>query len=112
MKPKQIYLFLCVVGLALPYCQFVPWVVIHGLNLRLFMNELFANRISAFFGMDVFVSAVVLIFFMRIENSRSLIKHWWVAVMATALVGVSLGLPLFLYLRERSLDQRAAHAAA
>jgi hypothetical protein len=34
------------------------------------VRELFANRISAFFGMDVLVSAVVLIVFMRIESRR------------------------------------------
>ncbi len=105
MKPRRVYLLLCVVGLVLPYWQFIPWVAIHGLNLRLFLSELFANRISAFFGMDVFVSAAVLICFMRIENRRRLIKHRWIPVLATALVGVSLGLPLFLYLRELSLGK-------
>ncbi len=60
MKPKTIYLALCLIGLLLPYSQFVPWVLQHGLNFRLFAAELFANRIGAFFGMDVVVSAVAL----------------------------------------------------
>jgi hypothetical protein len=54
------YLVMCVVGLVLPYWQFVPWVAAHGLNLRLFVEQMFANRISGFFVLDVLVSAVVL----------------------------------------------------
>lgn len=61
-------------GLALPYWQAVPWVSAHGLNLSLFVRERFANRISAFFGMDVLVSAMVLIVFMRIESRRRAIR--------------------------------------
>jgi hypothetical protein len=106
MKPKQVYLFLCVLGLILPYSQFVPWVASHGLNGSLLVSQLFANRISAFFGMDVFVSAAVLFCFMRIESGRISIAHRWLVVVATVLGGVSLGLPLFLYLRERALTDK------
>jgi len=50
---KNIYLFLCVLGAAIPYSQFVPWVMENGLPLGLLARQLFANRISAFFGLDV-----------------------------------------------------------
>jgi hypothetical protein len=100
MKPKNVYLGLCFVGFVLPYWQFVPWVSAHGLNLVLFARELFANRISAFFGMDVLVSAVVLIAFMQIESRRRTISWRWLPIIGLVLVGVALALPLFLYLRE------------
>jgi hypothetical protein len=32
----------------------------------------------------------------------------WLPIVSVLLVGVSLGLPLFLYLRERELDRRAS----
>ena len=109
MKTKTIYLLLCVLGIALPYWQFVPWVIAHhGIPLSLFFNELFANRISAFFGMDVLVSAVVLIVFMRVEASRFPIKNRWLAIVGLLLVGVSFALPLFLYLREIGLGRGKA----
>jgi len=101
----MMYLVLCFVGAALPYWQFVPWVMQHGLNLPLFVHELFANRISAFFGMDVLVSALVLIVFMRVESARLDIRERWLPVLVLLTVGVSLGLPLFLYLRESRLDE-------
>jgi len=105
MKPKTIYLALCVIGTALPYWQFGPWLLQHGLNLPLLARQLFANRISAFFGMDVIVSAIVLIRFARVEAARLQVQRWWLAVMAVFTVGVSLGLPLFLYLRELKIEQ-------
>jgi hypothetical protein len=106
MKPKTLYLLLCFAGVLLPYWQFVPWVVQHGLNLSLFARELFANRISSFFGMDVVVSAAALLVFTRIESARARIRRRWIVVVAVLTVGVSLGLPLFLYLRESELEHK------
>lgn len=108
MKAKTIYLLLCFIGVALPYWQFVPWVAENGLNMRLFVQQLFANRVSAFFGMDVFVSAITLLLFVRIENSRLSVRGRWLPLLAVLTVGVSLGLPLFLYLREAKLEQERA----
>jgi Terpene cyclase DEP1 len=116
MKPKTVYLALCFIGAVLPYWQFVPWVAQHGVNLPLFVRELFANQISAFFGVDVLVSAVVLIVFMRIEGGRLNIPRRWLPVLAVLTVGVSLGLPMFLYMREvrmehlKSLNQDIARS--
>jgi hypothetical protein len=107
MKSKTIYLLLCVVGTILPYSQFVPWLLEHGLNLRLFVDELLFNRISTFFALDVIVSAIVLIGFMRVENSRNKVRRRWLPILAVLTVGVSLAFPLFLYLRELELEQGA-----
>jgi uncharacterized protein DUF2834 len=108
MKPKTLYLAFCFVGAILPYWEFVPWVMQHGLNLPLLVRELFANRISAFFGMDVLVSAVVLLRFIRVERIRLDIRAWWLPVLGLLTVGVSLALPMFLYMRELKLEQGGA----
>jgi Terpene cyclase DEP1 len=110
MNRKTVYLILCVLGFALPYWQFVPWVLQNGLDLRLFVQQLFANRIGAFFGMDVVISAVTLIVFVGQDGRRLRIRGRWAPVVATCLVGVSLGLPLFLYLRELALGSKDGHA--
>jgi len=104
MKPKNLYLLLCVLGVVLPYWQFLPWLSVHGLDLPLFVQELFANHIGAFFGMDVLVSAIVLMVFARSEAARLRMPAPWLPLVAIFVVGVSLGLPLFLYLRERKLE--------
>jgi hypothetical protein len=107
MNPRWTYLLLCLLGTLLPYSQFVPWLLAHGFDLPLFVRELFANRIGGFFGMDVFVSTAVLWTFVAVEGRRLGVRHPWAPVVASLVVGVSLGLPLFLYLRQARLEQAA-----
>ena len=100
MSIKSLYLALCILGAVLPYSTFIPWLIDHGPDVSLFVESLFANRISAFFGLDVIVSALVLWVFIGTEGKRRGVRHLWAPVLASLTVGVSLGLPLFLYLRE------------
>jgi Terpene cyclase DEP1 len=104
VKPKNVYLFLCALGLAIPYSQFVPWLHENGLNFGLLVHQLFINRISTFFGLDVLVSSVVLLVFMGVEGRLLRMRLRWLPVAGLCAVGVSLALPLFLYLRERALE--------
>jgi hypothetical protein len=104
MKPKTAYLVLLIAGTILPYWQFVPWLAEHGINGKLFLQQLFANRISSFFALDAVISAIVLLCFIGIEHSRARLDGTWLPVLATLLVGGSCGLPLFLYMRERTLE--------
>jgi hypothetical protein len=96
---KTLYAVLFVVGCILPLSQFVPWVIAHGVDPDLFVTELFANRISGFFGLDVIVSAVVLLAWLWDERRRRGLRRAWAPALATLLVGVSAGLPLLLFLR-------------
>lgn len=102
---RWFYLAGMVAGTLLPLSQFLPWLSAHGLDIPLFFAELFANRIGGFFGWDVIVSAFVLIPFILIEGKRLAMERLWMPVVGTFLVGVSCGLPMFLYLREMRLEQ-------
>ena len=107
MNRKMIYLVFCVLGFLIPYSQFVPWVLQNGLQFGLLVRQLFANRISAFFGLDVLVSSALLLVFMRAEAGRAAVKLRWLPIVALCLVGVSLAFPLYLYLREAALGSEA-----
>jgi hypothetical protein len=102
VRPAAIYGVLCIAGTILPMTQLLPFLMRHGLDLRLFCEQLFANRISGFFAWDVIVSTVALWAFVVIEGKRAGVRALWAPFLASLTVGVSLGLPLFLYLRERS----------
>lgn len=104
MKPKTIYLVLCLVGAVLPYSLFVPFLVENGFDLRLIVREMFANRISGSFALDVIVSSIVFWVFLLVEGRRAGVKNLWAPIAANVVVGLSLGLPLFLYMRERRLE--------
>ena len=104
MRLRHLYLALCVLGVIVPYAQLIPWLSQHGLQLGLLVRELFATRIGAFFGLDVVISAIALFVFIFAERTAVAVRYLWLPVVATLVVGVSLGLPLFLYLRQRTLD--------
>jgi hypothetical protein len=88
MSPKRLYLALCIAGTILPYWQFVPFLRDHGPDLRLFFQQLFANPVSGFFGMDVIVSSVVLWTLVFSEGRRLGMKNLWAPVAANLAVGV------------------------
>jgi hypothetical protein len=105
VKLKHLYLALCVAGTILPYAQFMPFLREHGLDPTLFLNQLFSTPVGGFFGMDVFVSSLVLWVLVYTEGRRMGVKQWWAPIAANLAVGVSLGLPLFLYQRETRLER-------
>src|SRR5262245_62580163 len=100
---KNLYLALAIIGTVLHYSRVIPFVREHGLDARLFLEQLFATRIGGFFGMDVIVSSLVLWVFVFAEGRRLQVRHLRAPIAASLAVGVSLGLPLFLYLREHRL---------
>ena len=104
MRPKHVYLGLCVVGTILPLMAFVPFLRTHGPSPGEFLAQLFGTPVSSFFGWDVIVSSLVLWTFVLFEGRRLAIARLWAPIAANLLVGVSLGLPLFLYMRERSRE--------
>jgi hypothetical protein len=100
MRLKHAYLVLCVLGTVVPYSQFVLFAQENGLRLGLMVQQLFVNHVSAFFGLDVIVSAIVVWIFVGVEGRKVGVSRLWLPRAAVLTVGVSLALPLFLYMRE------------
>lgn len=99
MNTRQIYLFMAAVGTVVPFSAFIPWFIENGLAPMAFIQAMFVNRISAFFSFDVLVSAAVV--FLALYFSKGLQQRSKVVVaLATCLIGVSAGLPLFFYFHE------------
>jgi hypothetical protein len=104
---KRIYAVLAILGFVGPYIFFIRFLSANGLNLSLFVEQLFANDISTFFAVDLLIATVVFWVFATVESRRRSIRYGWICILATLFVGLSFGFPLFLYLRERSLEQEA-----
>lgn len=102
---KTLYGGLCIVGTVLPLMSFVPWLSVHGLNAPLMVQQIAASPLSAFAWMDVLVSALAVIAFVLHEGRRLRMPRAWLALLGLC-VGVSLALPLFLWMRERHVQQR------
>jgi hypothetical protein len=91
---------LWIAGTVLPLSRFLPWLAEYGLDIPRFVNDLFANAISAFFAWDVIISVVTLIVLAATDRLLATGQRLAVAA-ASVLIGASSGLPLYLLLRER-----------
>ncbi len=67
--------------------------------------EAVANPISIFAWLDVLVAAVALLGFIVVDGQRHQVKYRYFAVLGTLSIGVSFGLPLYLYLKEKQCIQ-------
>jgi hypothetical protein len=99
---KTTYLLLCALGVLLPYAAFGPWLIEHGPAVYLLAVQVVDSPVAAFAWADVLVSAAALLVFMAREHSMRPVRHAWLPLVGLLCVGVSLALPLYLYLRESS----------
>jgi hypothetical protein len=108
----QVYLGLAVIGFVVPNTLTLMESVQTG-NILFWTDparttsQLFANRTSSAFGLDLFATAIAALVWMTHEAQRiGIAKVWrfWILALLFGLGGV---LPLFLYVRERRLDRRA-----
>jgi hypothetical protein len=105
---KNLWLTLALLGAVVPMSAFMPWVQEHGFSLSGLIREMFATDISRFLSLDLVVSAVS-VFVLVARGTRRGVPHAWLAAVATVGVGVSMGLPLYLYL-EACHDEASAKA--
>jgi hypothetical protein len=105
MPARTLYLLLCIPGALVPLLPFAQWLQAQSFDSGLpgrFFAELFSTRIGAFFGLDVILSALTLFVFIAVERRTKHGLRVWPSILGTLVIGVSLGLPLYLYERERA----------
>jgi Terpene cyclase DEP1 len=96
---KTFLIVCCVFGVIVPYWFALPFFLIHGPNFRLFVEEIFATRISSFFAADLLISSVIFLCWSRREARERNIAGWWLVLVSNVVVGLSLALPLYLLKR-------------
>lgn len=97
----KFYFFLTLLGILLPYGALVPWLFNNGLDITRLVSDATANPISIFAWLDVFIAGVALIGFILVDGQRHNVKYRYFAVLGTLTVGVSFGLPMYLYFKEK-----------
>lgn len=106
---RKLYLILAILGAVLPLSQFIPASLEGNFSVAQLITEMTATRNLRGVAYDLMVAAVTGLLFIVVEGRRNRIRHLWVPVVGTFFIGFSFGLPLFLYLRERSLDASREH---
>jgi hypothetical protein len=102
---KKLYLLLMILGLFLPLSQFLLWLNEFGFDISLFIGTIIKDKLSLFAWLDVLISALVLIIFIIYESKKLVMSKIWLPIVGTLCIGVSFGLPLFLFLREIHIEK-------
>lgn len=106
MKRSHIFLLISIIGIC--YTWFY--------NIQYFMNYENASLVHFFelaqsnfagksFGADLTVVVLTFFVFMIPESIRLKIKYWWVLIPLTFLIAIAFTFPLFLYMRENTMEK-------
>ncbi|MEL6609454.1 MAG: DUF2834 domain-containing protein [Pseudomonadota bacterium] len=98
---RWVWLALAVWGTIHPMSYFIAWFNENGYSLSAMIDAWHVNDATSGLVWDLTVAAVALTIWVIVESVRR--KAWLdlIAIPATFCIGVSCGLPLYLYLRTR-----------
>lgn len=102
MSPlRLIYLGLAIWGAIHPMYYFVTWFRANGVDLGKMVDAWHANAAASGLVWDLTIAAIALTVFVVAEVAAR--RNWigLLAIPATFCIGVSCGLPLYLFLRSR-----------
>ncbi|WP_341368156.1 DUF2834 domain-containing protein [Yoonia sp. BS5-3] len=106
---RSIYLLLAIWGTLHPMYYFVTWFRAEGWDIMKMVDAWHANNATSGLVWDLTIAAVALTLWIIVEVFKT--RNWLnlIAIPATFCIGVSCGLPLYLYLRERVVIYRDPH---
>ncbi len=102
---ERLLLVLTVLGFVVPNVCLVIFFADEGFDLSGYFSLWTASTPSTQLLLDLIIAALAFFVWAAVEGPRAKIKWWWVCIPATFLVGLCFGLPLFLWMRERTLSQ-------
>lgn len=104
MKETSIYLALCILGVIIPWASLLLFLGEEHPSISLFFSYIFNNNVSTSVASDLLISALIFFVCVFIEGNRLKMKRLWIYIPATLMVGLSFGLPLFLYFRAKHIE--------
>jgi len=108
MTISRFYILLALLGLILPWAQYVPFIQTEGVNLPLFLRQVFANGPATGFALDVLWATLVFWIWSYFDARQNNVPHWWAALLAGACLGLSVALPLYLAIKTSQAPRSAA----
>jgi hypothetical protein len=103
---ERVLLALTVVGFLVPNTMAIVYLADHGLDLGGYFGAWFDSLPAAQLAADLAIAFVAFALWSVWEGRRLGMRHWWIVIPASLLVGLCFALPLFLLLRERLVRER------
>lgn len=104
---ERVFLGLTIVGFVVPNVMVGIYLGRHGLTVGNYLGDWFGTLPASQITVDIGLCALAFLIWSKWEASRVGVERWWLVFPATFLVGLCMGIPLFLLLRERALQTRA-----
>ena len=98
---RLFYLIAAIAGAVWPMSKLWPWLAEHGLDPFALIAAWTETAATESLFADLAISASVFSIWVIVETRRNGIKSGLWAIPATWLIGLSCGLPLYLFLRTR-----------
>ena len=96
---RTFYLVMMVVGTVGPWFYFAQFFADTGLGMGGFIAALFVNDASGGATVDLVLSSLVFWVWSFADARGRGVRHWWIVVPANLAIGLSLALPLYLWMR-------------
>ena len=98
---RMIYFILAIWGAVHPMYYFIIWFKAEGISLELMVQAWHANAATSGLVWDLTIAATTLTIWILYDVSQSRKYISLIAILVTFGIGVSSGLPLYLYLRSK-----------
>lgn len=111
MKAQRLYLIMAIMGFIAPSILVLLESVETG-NILLYTNPMatiegmFANRISTIFMIDLLFTVFVFFLWTYFDSKKNGVKNIWAVWILTMLFGLAGGFPFYLYLKEKSKNDK------
>jgi len=100
---KTFYLLAFIVGTAIPLYFIAGFIRGNGgVDLSLFISDLFASKASSTFSSDLLICSLVFWVFMVFDKKTKDIPHFLLFILLNLTIGLSSALPLYLFFKEKN----------
>jgi hypothetical protein len=98
---RTVFLLLAIWGAIHPMYYFITWFQAEGWDIMAMVDAWHVNAATSGLVWDLTIAAISLTIWVLMEATKN--RNWLslIAIPATFCIGVSCGLPLYLYLRSR-----------
>lgn len=105
---QWVYLILTILGISSTWYYNLNFMMENGTDIRDFVAAVTTNDAAMSIAYDISIVAIAFLFWSFHEAKKLGMKNWWVYPIVSCTVAIAFGAPLFLYMREKKLQQMAA----
>lgn len=102
---QNVYLVFAIIGICATWYFNINFMMENGTDIRDFVAAVTTNDAAMSIAWDISIVAIAFLFWSFHEAKKLGMKNWWIYPVVSCGIAIAFGAPLFLYMRERRLQQ-------